>query len=536
MATGLSPINRALNLVPKRAESRQTERLRETFVDSGVAAALEAVDHQVLYGRRGTGKTHALRYVETVVTSQGDFAVYADLRTIGSPEGLFVADVVPPTERAARLLVDLLSEIHDVLLTAALEDEALIVDETFIAKLDDLADSVSTVRVAGEVERSVEDESKAGMTEEAAVDLSLGAKPSLDIHAGGGTSTDARELTKETRRGTEQISLNFADVARALRALSDALPGKRAWLLLDEWSSVPADTQPFLAEFVVRCVLPLQKFTVKIAAIEQQTRFREVLPSGDVIGIEVGADVAANVDLDEFMVFEQNEDRARAFFLDLLFKHLTLGVEDHERVDGLAKENDLIRLGFTDKRAFDELVRAAEGVPRDAINIAAKAALRAQSNAISVPDIRAAARSWFQNDKEAALRSREQAQRLLNWIIDKVIKEKRARGFLVSQQASGAPLLLTLFDARVLHLVRRGYSAQDEPGERYDVYVIDYGAYVDLIHTKNEPQGVLPAGDDVKDGGYVDVPTQDLRAIRRAILNLDEFIEEEESGLFTAPT
>lgn len=75
----------------------------------------------------------------------------------------------------------------------------------------------------------------------------------------------------------------------------------------------------------------------------------------------------------------------------------------------------------------------------------------------------------------------------------------------------------------MLHVVRRGYSAQDEPGERYDVYVIDYGAYVDLIHTKSEPIGTLPISDGNGDGGYVDVPTQDLRAIRRAILDLDEF-------------
>lgn len=139
--------------------------------------------------------------------------------------------------------------------------------------------------------------------------------------------------------------------------------------------------------------------------------------------------------------------------------------------------------------------------------------------------MRAAARAWFQNDKEAALRSRDEALRLLNWVIDKVIREKRARGFLVNQKSASAPLLLALFDARVLHVVRRGYSAQDEPGERYDVYVIDYGAYVDLIHTKNEPLGTLPLdGLDGGDGGYVDVPTQDLRAIRRAVLDLDEFI------------
>jgi hypothetical protein len=57
---------------------------------------------------------------------------------------------------------------------------------------------------------------------------------------------------------------------------------------------------------------------------------------------------------------------------------------------------------------------------------------------ISMPDVRAAARAWFQTDKEAALRGRAEVQRLLNWIIDKVIKQKRARGFLVNQKSAEA--------------------------------------------------------------------------------------------------
>src|SRR4051812_28373062 len=100
MAVAMSPINRALNLVPRRADSRQTDQLRETFVDSGISVALESVDHQVLYGRRGTGKTHALRFVETEIRARGDIVFYADLRTVGSPEGLFLQEAVPPTERA----------------------------------------------------------------------------------------------------------------------------------------------------------------------------------------------------------------------------------------------------------------------------------------------------------------------------------------------------------------------------------------------------------------------------------------------------
>ena len=142
--------------------------------------------------------------------------------------------------------------------------------------------------------------------------------------------------------------------------------------------------------------------------------------------------------------------------------------------------------------------------------------MRASEEKISVDDVRAAAQSWFTSDKEAALRTYEEATVLLRWVIEQVIRGKRSRGFLVNQDQARDPLLLALFDARVLHVVRRGYSAQDVPGERFDVWVIDYGAYVDLISTKYEPKGVLAVGSD-DEPEWAAVPSQDLRAIRRAI-------------------
>ena len=441
-----------------------------------------------------------------------------------------MGEIVSPTERAARLLVDLLGIVHEGLLGAALDDDDLLTDATFVRYLDEFLASITTVGVSGQVEVSREGERKDKEANSASVSASTGPKPSITASISSSDTLESRELLREVRRGTERISLNFSDIARALRKVAESIRTKRIWLLLDEWSSVPLDVQPLLGEFLVRCVFPIRKVTVKIGAIEQQTNFRA--QQGDsMIGIELGADIAANIDLDELMVYEQNEDRSSNFFRGLLFKHLTSGLDEPASVPGLRTEDDLVRVGFTDKRAFDELVRAAEGVPRDAINIAAKAAFRAGSGKIAMNDVRASARAWFQADKEAAVRSRSEAQRLLNWIIDKVIKQKRARGFLVNQTSDGSPLLLSLFDARVLHLVRRGYSAQDEPGERYDVWVIDYGAYVDLIHTKSEPQGFL-FGDEL-DPGSVEVPAQDLRAIRRAILDLDEFMNKEVSRIGT---
>lgn len=340
--------------------------------------------------------------------------------------------------------------------------------------------------------------------------------------------TEGRGLLRESRKGTERIAINFSDLARALRELAATLASRRVWFLLDEWSSVPRDLQPYLAEFLVRCVLPLQKFTVKVAAIEQHTNFMTEV-NGQNIGIELGADMGAHVNLDDFLVYEGNEDRSREFFRGLFYKHLaSVGESGQTVIDGLSGPSDVIRIGFTDVRAFDELVRAAEGVPRDALYIAARAATRAGQDAISVAGVREAARAWFQTDKARPLESRDDAQRLLNWTIDRVIRDKRARAFLVNESFARDKLLLALFDARVLHVVRRGYSAQDEPGERFDVWVIDYGAYVDLLQTKYAPRGALAIGGEGAETEYVniDVPLQDLRAVRRAILDLPAFYEE----------
>jgi hypothetical protein len=53
-----SSINSAFLRLTKRAEASAREDLIETFVDVGpLFALLTSFDHQILFGRRGTGKT-----------------------------------------------------------------------------------------------------------------------------------------------------------------------------------------------------------------------------------------------------------------------------------------------------------------------------------------------------------------------------------------------------------------------------------------------------------------------------------------------
>lgn len=57
----MTPLNKALVQLTKRAERHSDELLKRTFVAVGpVFHILSTVDHQLIFGRRGTGKTHLL--------------------------------------------------------------------------------------------------------------------------------------------------------------------------------------------------------------------------------------------------------------------------------------------------------------------------------------------------------------------------------------------------------------------------------------------------------------------------------------------
>jgi hypothetical protein len=293
-------------------------------------------------------------------------------------------------------------------------------------------------------------------------------------------------------------------------------------MLVDEWSSLPVDVQPFLAEFIKRGLLPLPEVVVKIASLEYKSVFSTATESGGPIGFEVGADISASIDIDDYYVYDRNPARITEAFADMLYKHVQTELPDGyfagrgtQMTDGGAFTRQL----FSDRSAFQELVRSSEGVARDLINIfnhAYFSAHRRGKEKIDKSSVTEAARLWYEQDK---LRNLDQElQELLQRIIEQVIGQKKARSFLLAREFGNHPLIQRLFDLRVLHVVQRGYADKDKPGVRYDIYTLDYGTYVDLMNTSKKPEVgfaelATGAGED-----FI-VPFDDKRSIRRIILD-----------------
>ncbi len=211
-------------------------------------------------------------------------------------------------------------------------------------------------------------------------------------------------------------------------------------------------------------MLPVTGITVKIAAIERRSRFAIPGPAGDYVGIELGADAATAVSLDDFLVFNRGRTDAQEFFGQLFYNHSLERLTRMPDATAPANPAELVAHAFQ-PNAFDELVRAAEGVPRDAINIAALAAQNAHREPIGLADVRRAARDWYLRDKQAAIDSIPDARTTLRKLVDEVVGKRRSRTFLLEHSAgSEHPAVDVLYDARLLHVLRLSLNVYKRQG------------------------------------------------------------------------
>ncbi|MDD3490242.1 MAG: hypothetical protein PHR62_10210 [Paludibacter sp.] len=508
-------INKSILQLRKRAEKYSDKELVDTFVDIGpLFTLLTNPDHQILYGRRGTGKTHVLGYLKNIKSEEGQCSIYVDLRTIGSTGGMYSDPSTPLAERATRLLVDVLSVIHDQILDFALLNDDKIDLSQIGPILEKLALAITEVCVVGPIEKEEIRENNSSSNSD------LGACISVKDFSLSSKTSDSSENRLKTRKsisGHEKHRIHFPAIQLHFKKLIEVLKGIELWVIIDEWAEIPLELQPFLGDLLRRTIFPLYGVSVKIGAIDHRSNFRITTDSADYIGIEIGADVTS-VNLDEYMVFDNNDSMAIEFFGNLIFKHINPLLPGEMR---FTSPSQLISNAFTQTGTFSEFVRATEGVPRDAINILVNASLKARNDKISMVHIRDAARIWYTRDKETSVSSKEDALPLLRWIIDVVIGQRNARAFLL-QTDSDNELVDFLYDSRVIHLIKQSIAGQDKPGIRYNVFSIDYGCYVDLINTNRAPKGLFEA--ETENGNeFVQVPVNDYRAIRRAILDLNEF-------------
>jgi energy-coupling factor transporter ATP-binding protein EcfA2 len=515
---------RAVEKIALRAEYRDTHN--NIYIDTGQLSKLTGDDNQIIYGRRGTGKTHLLQAYQGIV-KPGVLSVYIDLRKTqdaplrptGDPEIVSLTSL-----KCFQQIILLLTESYQDYLDGLIKSSEYTARRTpdeileLLARLVDLSKGewypTELLEHSDEKSHEVTDSSSNGIN----VKTVLSKTPSLELGFSNTDTTQSKGSSATNIKVKGELRLPFTKIISTLEEINDSLSLNRTVLLLDEWSSLALDLQPYLAEWIKRSFMSSPNFTIKVACIRYRSNF-SFNSQATKIGFEVGGDIFVGVDLDDILVFDKNKSTVSYFFARLLYNHLT---EAHSI---LANPEDsqsrFVNDIFSERRAFEELIKASEGIPRDFLYIFTSSFRKAQEHpqwkSVGVPAIVDAAKDFYHRDKMTE--AKPELQEIMEILVREVIKHRKVKAFLVPQRLSGSITLQELMTARLLHRWHIGYAAKSgEVGERFDIYAIDYGAYVDLRETSIGRELNESMFED--DYDYADVPpTIDKRAVRHIVLD-----------------
>ena len=296
-----------ISSISQRAERiLDDNKVIKTYVEVGILPQIANGNNQIIYGRRGTGKTHLFRYLENHLKhNQKSIVIYLDSRTLGSAADYNNTNI-PLNKRCISLFKDIVDELYDKALHF-IAYEAPKDAEKAIEALDNISAATrfkNNEIISKEVtERTLEKSSNEG-----GISLSINPRDIINFSMGDKDTqgTDVEKTTKYNVLDVEKIL--FPDLNHWIKKLCEYV-GAQIYFLIDEWSSLPFDLQPYLAEFLKRSFLPIPQVTIKIAALEYRSNFSIQQEKNNNLGFELGSDISTNLDLDDYYVFDSNPER-----------------------------------------------------------------------------------------------------------------------------------------------------------------------------------------------------------------------------------
>lgn len=470
-----SDIRKAISNIVLRADSQPSiEDIQGTYVDNGIIQQVVNVNDQIIFGRRGTGKTHLLKYAgpKLEATKKNGISSFIDMRTLSSASEMASSDI-SLEKRCFAVIRDICRSIHGTLSDHALNYKSYknipkILDEFGLASsgYETNKTPVRSLEKTGEESRNI----KAGKA---------GFKSSLELNISG----DIQSEKKENREGETEYSyenrktVRYSNISKSLKSYLNELDA-HLFIIIDEWSSIPLELQPDIAEFVKRVLLCENKVSVKIGAIRARTNLRDQNK-----GMELGADISSSINLDDFYIFDRDPEVVTEVFEKILFNHLTNSLGTiaifNERI---ATPDKLVEKIFTRKTDFIELVISAEGVIRDFMNIFNKCINTCYANSyekIRNDIVRNSALIWYREDKRGTLDESEKD------ILKKIVRfcvQNGVRAFLAPISFRNHAGLQRLVDLRTVHSL---VSSIDLDMDEFDLYTIDYGAYADMGNSES---------------------------------------------------
>jgi hypothetical protein len=435
---------------------RVRENQDPVYVDlGGNLSRISAPQHQVIFGRRGSGKS--CLFIHYLKSHEKDrippiYVLSDEFKRLTFPDVLIrlliqIMDGIPTKGRWWKKILRLQTPTE----RKAQELRALL----------DLAEEADVT--AGETSKR-KDAKQAKATEGG-----LGVQLSLESSSEHSRSSSFRE------RKIETLERYLRDYKDAIQASLSTWGQKEVAVLIDDFYLFPRDKQADIVDYLHRLLRDTNLY-LKIGTIRHRTTL--LRNDRQTIGVELGQDVEA-ISLDR--TFEDLE-ATQSFLLQMLRK--------------LAERQEISDIeAFFNPEALQALTLASGGVPRDFLNIFVQAidsARAKQSLRWLTPRLvyegagRVSYQQKLRNLKEDAGVDVDGLERTFVDLLKFCLRESKKTAFLISQEDAQAnrgehSLIHQLMDLKLIHVVEPDTSAASGRSGRFEAYTLDFALF-------NEPR------------------------------------------------
>jgi len=453
---------------------------------------ISSPQHQLLFGRRGSGKSCLMVHYLNQAKAQHVFPVYIQADTY---KKLTYPDIL------IRVLIDINEAI--------LNGQSLI-KRTFnrksklrksIKELRDLLSSPSHAEVSQGSNDSASE----------TIEAEIGKK---DFGSSKGNVSKASSSSRTAQFKEQKLELferQLQDHKMAIEEGIKDLSFDRACILLDDFYLFPRNAHPDIFDYLHRIFRDTDAY-LKLATIRHRSTLSRNHPQ--TVGVELFQDVE-EINLDRML----DDVEATQGYLS---KMLT-SMGNKVNIQNVSES-------YFNPEALEKLTLASGGVPRDFLNIfvhAIEAAINEASTEWITPKNiwKGASRLTYQTKlkhlREDVDETTPGLERVFVDLLGFALNEKKKTVFLISQEEaqqfpSEHEIIQQLMDVKLIHIVEQDTSAASGRAGRYEAYTLDFSLFMEPRKRNINIVEFWKVGADYHKVGIREAPTYSLKRVQEA--------------------
>ncbi len=485
----------------KRAEKLPEESYYRLYIGEHHIENIHNNNNSIIWGRRGTGKTHLLRAFcqkinEAKNLKEIAFYVSCDDITLDTPVQLFFNNdeerIKYNTREAFKTFFtnlndEIIKNYEEILFSKSAyikskaEKQKMKQDiENELTNLLELCKygSNSLITLSEKNEEHLSAENVKSSSTDFVFSPQKNFWQSVGIHIKRKKGKNIKSDVKVIRENQIVNSYDFRGIKKSFERLADYMEIERIYICIDElWmidDKKKYSIQPYFLELLRKSIFSPKKISVKIASIRETTRLNTKISVSQNIGLQSQQDIFEDLNLD---MIHLKQDYIVDTFLKILTKRINFFSSSEY------SEDYIINTIFKEKRYFNLLVVMSHGIPRNYLRIVEESMAAIQYNIseyfLHIFLVTEIIMKIYANDKRSSLSFEENS---VYEIISKYLYANKTAFFLINNKQYQR-VYTEINNLIYTEIVHRIPSSLTPEGIRdtYKAFFVDSGKYLCTI-------------------------------------------------------